>query len=321
MKTIFSFLLAASAACGCENLNLLDEMVPFDTDTAAGPGDSSGGGPDGSGGDIVDAPPDGLGGDAVIPATDTSDDTAPQIATLCLSHESASASACVCGGVQSALVRFVSDEGAALTVTDCPAQCLVRSPSFATEHLVLVYGAAVVDGLLRVEAADVNGNSATLEVSLSLAEGPAVAIVEVLADPAGEEPLQEFVEIVNYGATEVDVSGWMIDDGGDGNGDLLPGGAILPSGATAVIAQTGFDPGRGGVTVFAIDSSIGTSGLKNSESESVELYDAAGLLVSSFATALTPREDCSIVRVHPAMPSIVPDLWMYAEGGDNTPGW
>jgi hypothetical protein len=146
-----------------------------------------------------------------------------------------------------------------------------------------------------------------------------ISITEVLADPEGAEPVQEFVEIANYGDEPVDLSGWMIDDNGDHNGDLLPEGTVLQAGEAALIVQSGFVSPVENLHLINIESSIGSNGLKNSESESVELYDLSGAAVSVFSSRLTPRQECSIVRRHVAYPDAA-GAFDYEQSEKTTPG-
>lgn len=110
---------------------------------------------------------------------------------------------------------------------------------------------------------------------------------DVAADLAGDanndgvrgEPEDEFIEIVNTGATAVDISGFTLsdDDGGD---FAFPSGTSLAAGQAAVLFGGGTPTGTfGGALVFTDDGSIG-SGLGNS-GDLIELRNASGGLVAS----------------------------------------
>jgi Lamin Tail Domain len=97
---------------------------------------------------------------------------------------------------------------------------------------------------------------------------PPVVITEVLANAAGPEPAQEFVELRNLGAEPVPLDGLSI---GDGRGsDALPA-ETLPPGAYALVVTSSYDPHggadpapRAGTLLLRVDARIGTDGLSNS---------------------------------------------------------
>jgi hypothetical protein len=131
-----------------------------------------------------------------------------------------------------------------------------------------------------------------------------VVITEVAADPVGAEPSQEFVEIMNIGSAPVDLTGWMIDDNSDANGDLIAGGAVLGGGEIALLVAPGFDPSSPDdpapppdAVIVRLATSIGSNGLKNGDAESVELYDDTGILKSQYRKeAGAPQEGLSAHR-------------------------
>ncbi len=113
------------------------------------------------------------------------------------------------------------------------------------------------------------------------ASAPPLVITEVLGNPAGAEPGQEFVELVDrreQGAA-VAVSGLQIADvewqtiqaipSGDRPGDAIPEFTTRP-GQRTVIVGSGYELGdpadpdpAAAATVVVLDSSIGDGGLKN----------------------------------------------------------
>jgi hypothetical protein len=294
-------ILAMVAAIGCMNLQLLGEMNLFDAgeeEGVSGSGDSDGD----SDGD-TDGPP----------ATDADDAVPPTLITgACGAFESMSDGVCVGAGPASASFRFETNEPAIVTVSSSssgPASLITGQ--WATEH----HAAAVlldegVASSITLSFEDINGNADQVIVEVTATGGYPVAVTEILADPAGTEPDQEFVEIHNFGAGAVDLSGWMIDDNGDKDGDVLPAGTTLGAGSTGIIVSPDFDPSTGddpapasSATIIHLDSSIGTSGLKNSSAETIQLWDAAGLLVSEYLGEVgNPKEGKSAARLSAELP-------------------
>jgi hypothetical protein len=303
--TIGTWVLPFVLASGCVDLGLLDELVPYD---AGG----EGGGQTSSDGD-TDSDTDADG----PPATDSSDTEAPALAPIsCATGEDAIDGACAAAGSGTAAIRLATDEPAELAATAPDGiRVEVVSDPWAVEHLAIAVGlSASTTSDVVLSIADVNGNAAELPLALSGTEGPAIAITEVLADPLGPEPAQELVEIANYGAVEIDLSGWMIDDNGDYNGDLLPAGSLLAPGGVALLVAPDYDPACAedpqpapGAVIVYLGSSIGTNGLSNETAETVELYDAAGAIVSAYDARLgDPAEGLAAGRLRAEAPDGCP---------------
>lgn len=317
---------AAVAACGCLDLELLDEMDPMDAgDTDTGGADSDA---DSDADGDTDSDADGDG----PPATDSDDEIPPALAGLsCGPGEVTSGVFCLAVGPISASLRFATDEPAAiaLEIAEEGAAFAVLSDDWSLEHHLGVTGlepGVAID--LTVTFADVNDNAGTEVVQVTAPGGDPVAVTEVLADPLGPEPAQEFVEIANVGAVEIDLSGWMIDDNGDFDGDLIAEGTILLPGQVALLVSPDYDPGSAedpapnpAALIVNLDSSIGSAGLKNSEAETVELYDGFGNLVSCYlGQAGDPKEGRSAERVAAELPDGDARAWQLEPGGGSTPG-
>jgi hypothetical protein len=130
------------------------------------------------------------------------------------------------------------------------------------------------------------GEAAPIATNCSGAAASAVlAITEVLANPAGSEGLQEFVEIRNLGAGPASLGGLAIEDGA--GGDPLPGFVLAPGGFALVVpgSYKPFDgrdpPPRPGTTVVKVEGRIGADGL-DARGEPVTLRDQAGRVVSRY---------------------------------------
>jgi hypothetical protein len=114
---------------------------------------------------------------------------------------------------------------------------------------------------------------------------PRVVITEVLANPAGSETTQEFVELYNAGIAAVALGGWTIEDktGKDALGEatLLPGGYALIVGDVYNLAD-GKDPAPAEATLLVhVAGRIGSDGLSNS-GEIVRLVNPDGQVVSQY---------------------------------------
>jgi len=99
------------------------------------------------------------------------------------------------------------------------------------------------------------------------AETPALAITEVLANPAGTEPGQEFVELRNLADADVALAGLRLEDAK--GADVLPEATLAP-GAYALIVPSSFDPQstrdvapRAGTLMVPVDARLGSDGLSN----------------------------------------------------------
>jgi hypothetical protein len=306
-------ILASALAAGCLDLELLDNMQSTDTESSAAGG---------SGREFEE-------GDGT-PAADPSDVAPPVIVeTSCSPQERLGDGVCVAEGAAGASFRFDTDEPAVVTLLGPDDQfAIVFSETWATSHHAALLGMTAVATSATVTVRDVNGNEASREMTVTGNGGVPVAITEVLADPLGPEPDQEFVEIANVGGESVDLSGWMIDDNGDANGDILPDGTTLGPGQAAVIVGPAYDPSApeepalaSNALLITLDSSIASNGLKNSEAETLELYDASGNLVSSYpGGAGTPAEGISAVRLAAELPDGDPLAFAPAPNGAATPG-
>lgn len=308
---------------GCLDLELLDNMHPMDTAADADNRKGEGGEPD-------DATPD-----SPLPEVDPSDHQPPTVVPLrCGEGERETDGLCIAEGPAGASIRFQTDESAVIRVaSDADGESdgtrlVVYSEKWAEVHHVGILSMAETETRVSLEVEDVNGNVDGRDVAVRPTAGVPVAITEILADPLGTEPAQEFVEIANTGEAAVALGGWMIDDNGDADGDYLPEGTVLASGQAAVIAAPDYDIDApdappfymGGILVL-LESSIGSNGLKNAEAESIELYDASGVLVSRFpGGADMPDEGISLVRRHATLPDGDPQAFIPHPNGTATPG-
>jgi len=96
---------------------------------------------------------------------------------------------------------------------------------------------------------------------------PPIVITEVLANAAGPEPAQEYVELRNLGAEPLSLAGLRLEDAK--GGDDLPAEMLAPDGYALVVpsgydANQGQDPApRAGTLLVRVDTRIGADGLAN----------------------------------------------------------
>lgn len=127
---------------------------------------------------------------------------------------------------------------------------------------------------------------------------PRIVISEVMANPAGPEPSQEWIELVNDGITAVDLSGWKLAD--PGMETPLPSYQLQP-GEYVVLVGPGWeaDPDLGAVPPEAVTvlelPQLGKSGLSNS-GELLRLRDPEGNTVSKFPETPRPENGVSNAR-------------------------
>lgn len=148
---------------------------------------------------------------------------------------------------------------------------------------------APLSGALLLEVSDLAGNRQTpLVRAVERPVVPAIVISELLPNPRGLEPAQEWVELYNASAAPVALGGWTLDDGDDRVGvNVLPD-VTLPAGAFAVVVGPRFDAGStldpppaADALLVRLTTTLGALGLANS-GEMLTLRDAHGVLVSSY---------------------------------------
>jgi Lamin Tail Domain len=188
-------------------------------------------------------------------------------------------------------VAFSTDEPAAGTVALQSDGAEVDTPAGAGQTTFQV--AIPLRGLppsvaatVSVNAVDLAGNLAS-SAPFAFTTPPAVpplAITEVLANPAGPEPQQEYVELRNLGDDPVSLAGLRLAD--SKGGDDLPD-QTLAAGGYALVVTSSYDPAEGsdpppraGTLLARVDSRLGADGLSNS-GEAVQLL-LGDTVVSSY---------------------------------------
>lgn len=181
---------------------------------------------------------------------------------------------------------------------------------------------ATLDAVLRAE--DAAGRATAREVVVrTLPPLATVSLVEVRADPAGAEPSQEYVEVLNYGTMTVDLAGFALSDRVDALGDVVLRSSLLAPGQRALLVADGFDPDDPadppvppGVPLVRLGRSLAGGGLRNA-GEPLFLRDAEGHRLSAAPALAAPAEGECLVRVSSARRAGDPE---HFAGGPCTPG-
>lgn len=197
----------------------------------------------------------------------------------------------------------------------------------ATRHELGVASPAAL-GALALELVDLAGNRTVLDPRPidGSSPPPRVVISEVLANPAGPEPAQELVELLNLESVELDLAGFQLDDGDDGIAvDVLPA-ARLPAGGYAIVVGAKYSldgfvdpPPAAGALIVRLAGTLGDGGLANG-GERVVLRDPLGRLVSSYgAHHGATGNGQSIERIEPRRCDLARS-WRPRPDGRSSPG-
>jgi hypothetical protein len=168
---------------------------------------------------------------------------------------------------------------------------------------------------LDVSAVDIAGRASTGRLGGTTLPAMAhVVLGEVLANPLGAEPQQEWIELHNTGLAPAELAGMVIADiGGEA---ALPAASLPPGGYALVVGEAfveddGLDPPVPAGTLLLRVERLGKGGLSNS-GEPLELRDAVGQVVSRFPAAPKPKPGGSVARVDPLAPDGVASSFAHA---------
>jgi hypothetical protein len=174
--------------------------------------------------------------------------------------------------------------------------------------------------VFRVTTLDAAGQADTAVVGVTTrAPMPHFVLSEVLANPLGAEPAQEFVELVNDGLAPGDLAGFALEDGGGVT--LLPSALVPPGGLLLLVPETfveddGIDPPPAlGTTLVRVEK-LGKNGLANG-GEPLALRAPDGRVVSRVPPLPKPAAGQSLARRVLASPDDGPDAFVR---GAPTPG-
>jgi hypothetical protein len=187
--------------------------------------------------------------------------------------------------------------------------------------------AFVVDGLrpeslvtLGVITIDAAGGSAEWTVSFTTsAPMPHVVVNEVLANPLGLEPDQEWVELFNDGSAPADLDGYVLED--LGGATPLPAATLAPGGYALVVNDTFVEdddiaPRPAPGTLVLRVPALGKNGLTNA-GERIVLRASGGEVLSTMPPTPKPKPGMTVARVAPRAPDEATSSFVVAEP---TPG-
>jgi hypothetical protein len=193
---------------------------------------------------------------------------------------------------------------------------------------------------VQLRAEDLAGNTSERELWVepgSEVVAPALGMSEILANPRGPEPGQEFIELVDLreeGAAQV-WSGLHLSDRSAAavtgeEGDPLPEFVTRP-GERVLVVAAGYDPQEGsdpapapGTALVRVDGSLAAGGLKNA-GEPVSLYFRTGdavVIVASYDDYLATGDAAHAGRSVVADPRScdLPRAWRSQPLGSASPG-
>jgi hypothetical protein len=153
---------------------------------------------------------------------------------------------------------------------------------------------------------------------------PSVIILgEIYPNPAGKEPAQEFVEIINIGSEEVNLLNYRLTDNLEEEGDILPE-FILGAGKKLVLVGNRYDlecmedPAISqDATVLFLESSLAGGGMKN-KGEELYIFDSSGKMQSRYLGwyDLSSKEGWSVNRINPEACDVSSNWYL----SESTPG-
>ncbi len=123
-----------------------------------------------------------------------------------------------------------------------------------------------------------------------------IAISEVCANPYGDEPGQEYVELHNHGERSVNLGGLSVSDEEGAMGDVLPAVWLPPDGRALVVSDAFLEepdedpPPAPAAALLFIGRSIG-NGLRNA-GDSLFLRDGSLRRLSSAPAVAVPEGEC-----------------------------
>ena len=200
-------------------------------------------------------------------------------------------------------LRIVANEPFAMTAHAGEQVWSAFAPSAET--------AFAIDGLrpgarveLSFELKDSTGNElAWQEAFRTHADLATLSITEVLANPLGAEPQQEWVELWNFGEQAIALDGLQLSDDAAKPGAMLATTTLLDPGARVLLVPDAFDTSAGsdvaipaGTPLVRVGKALGSAGLAN-RGEPLFLRDRSGRRLSAAPSIVAPSAGSCIARV------------------------
>jgi hypothetical protein len=158
---------------------------------------------------------------------------------------------------------------------------------------------------LEVVTMDTAGVAASMSLVVETAAPmPHLVLNEVMANPLGPEPHQEWIEIVNDGLVAGSLAGHLLRDVG---GDTILPDAVLEPGEHALLVNEAFveddevDPPPAPGTLLVRVGELGTNGLTNA-GEPLQLVAPDGGALSRFLPLPHPKAARTAIRRFPGAP-------------------
>jgi hypothetical protein len=264
--------------------------------------------------------PASLGGVSIDPTPLLVGPVEPSSPATCSEDESEFLDGCVRVLDDRAMVR--APEAATLWTLKTGVTALLATPepggSFLLPGLAPNTSHSLAVGLL-----DTAGQQQHADIDIVTgAPRPHIVINEVLANPLGAEPAQEWIEIYNDGASAVELAGFVLSD--SAGPSTLPAHLLAP-GAFVILAREDFAKDDGsdvpipaGVTVLGLGT-LGKNGLTNS-GERLELRTPLGELTSVFPAAPKPKPGISVARRAPSALDSDASSFAYHDSPGASPG-
>jgi hypothetical protein len=194
-----------------------------------------------------------------------------------------------------------------LTFVNAGSARLVRLWRSERAELLLVPGGsrATLRGLvpdqahrLTGEVVERSGEGVAFELEFrTLPARPRWVLNEVLANPLGREPAEEWIELVNGSSLALDLGGLVLED--SGGRVELPALLVAPGAHVLVVREDfgslGQDVVPAEATPFLRVAELGKNGLSNS-GEPLRLLDRSGAVLSAFPSLASKHAGVSLAR-------------------------
>jgi hypothetical protein len=246
--------------------------------------------------------------------------------TRCAPDEALQHELCTRCDDRALFVRGVSSESVLITLLQAVGDAVHSAAALsAADGFELALPLAPDTARVRVQSSDLAGHALERELQASRARDLAqLTIDEVRPDPLGKEPAQEYVELLNFGATPVSLMGFTLTTDVHERGRRIEAAVMLAAGERALLVAPDFDARDGsdgalpgGTRIVTLDGALA---LPNSGG-TLFLRDAEGRRVAA-ARVLSPwlEGQCSARYPGAAPRGGAPEQFELDPNGSCTPG-